>query len=63
MTPSSLPPELRSAADGLYALEAATGLIIAHGTWLAGWSPGSAGLVIVRLSVVAPTTGPSVCLC
>ncbi|HEY4850177.1 MAG TPA: hypothetical protein VII22_05250 [Streptosporangiaceae bacterium] len=26
---------LRAAAEGLYALEAATGLIIAHGTWLA----------------------------
>lgn len=25
---------LRAAAEGLYALEAATGLIIAHGTWL-----------------------------
>jgi hypothetical protein len=30
-----LPAALRAAADGLYALEAATGLIIAHGTWLA----------------------------
>jgi hypothetical protein len=25
---------LRAGAEGLYALEAATGLIIAHGTWL-----------------------------
>jgi hypothetical protein len=30
-----LPAALRAAAEGLYALEAATGLIIAHGTWLA----------------------------
>jgi hypothetical protein len=29
-----LPAALRAAANGLYALEAATGLIIAHGTWL-----------------------------
>ena len=29
-----LPASLRAAADGLYPLEAATGLIIAHGTWL-----------------------------
>jgi hypothetical protein len=29
-----LPAALRAAAEGLYALEAATGLIIAHGTWL-----------------------------
>ena len=34
MTASSLPAALRAAAEGLYALEAATGLIIAHGTWL-----------------------------
>ena len=37
----SLPAALRAAAGGLYALEAATGLIIAHGTWLGredfGW--------------------------
>ena len=26
---------LRAAADGLYAIEAATGLIIAHASWLA----------------------------
>jgi hypothetical protein len=30
----SLPAALRASAEGLYALEAATGLIIAHGTWL-----------------------------
>jgi hypothetical protein len=30
-----LPAALRAAAEDLYALEAATGLIIAHGTWLA----------------------------
>jgi hypothetical protein len=30
-----LPASLRAAADGLYPLEAATGLIIAHGTRLA----------------------------
>ena len=35
MTASSLPAALRAAADGLYALEAATGLIIAHASWLA----------------------------
>lgn len=34
MTASSLPAALRAAAEGLYPLEAATGLIIAHGTWL-----------------------------
>jgi hypothetical protein len=35
MTTTSLPAALRAGAEGLYALEAATGLIIAHGTWLA----------------------------
>ena len=35
VTASSLPAALRAGAEGLYALEAATGLIIAHGTWLA----------------------------
>jgi hypothetical protein len=30
-----LPASLRAAADGLYPLEAATGPVIAHGTWLA----------------------------
>ena len=35
MTAPSLPAALRAGAKGLYALEAATGLIIAHGTWLA----------------------------
>jgi len=35
MTASSLPAALRADAEGLYALEAATALIIAHGTWLA----------------------------
>jgi hypothetical protein len=34
MTASSLPSGLRAAAEGLFTLEAATGLIIAHGTWL-----------------------------
>jgi hypothetical protein len=34
MTASSLPAALRAAAEGLYVIEAATGLIIAHGTWL-----------------------------
>jgi hypothetical protein len=33
MINSSLQAALRSAADGLYALEAGTGLIIAHGAW------------------------------
>jgi len=35
MTASSLPAALRAGADGLYAIEAATGLIIAHASWLA----------------------------
>jgi hypothetical protein len=35
MTASSLPAALRAGAAGLYAFEAAAGLIIAHGTWLA----------------------------
>jgi hypothetical protein len=35
MIAPSLPAELRAAATGIYALEAAVGLIIAHGTWLA----------------------------
>jgi hypothetical protein len=34
MTAPSLPAELRAGAAGLYALEAAVGLIIAHGAWL-----------------------------
>ena len=34
MSVLSLPAALRAGAEGLYALEAATGLIIAHGTWL-----------------------------
>lgn len=34
MTTTSLPAALRAAAEGLYAIEAATGLFIAHGTWL-----------------------------
>jgi hypothetical protein len=35
MTASSLPGALRAGAHGLYTLEAATSLIIAHRTWLA----------------------------
>jgi hypothetical protein len=35
MTASSLQAALRAGAQGLYVLEAATGLIIARGTWLA----------------------------
>jgi hypothetical protein len=35
MTAPSLPAALRAGAAGLYALEAATGLIIAHAAWLA----------------------------
>jgi hypothetical protein len=35
MTASSLPAALRAGADGLYALEAATGLIMARASWLA----------------------------
>jgi len=34
MTAPSLPAALRAGAAGLYALEAAVGLIIAHSTWL-----------------------------
>jgi hypothetical protein len=34
MTVLSLPAALRVGAAGLYAIEAATGLIIANGTWL-----------------------------
>jgi hypothetical protein len=33
MTSSSLPEALRAGASGLYALEAGTGMIIAHGCW------------------------------
>jgi hypothetical protein len=33
MTASSLQAALRAGADGLYALEAGTGLIITHGSW------------------------------
>ena len=35
MTALSLLAALRAGADGLYALESATGLIIAHASWLA----------------------------
>jgi hypothetical protein len=34
MTATVLPTALRAAAEGIDTLEAATGLIIAHGTWL-----------------------------
>ncbi len=34
MTAPWLPAALRAGADGIYALEATTGLIIAHATWL-----------------------------
>jgi hypothetical protein len=34
MTARSLPAELRAGAAGIYCLEAAAGLIIAHRTWL-----------------------------
>jgi hypothetical protein len=45
MTDSPLQAALRAGADGLYALEAGTGLIIAHGCWAAwlGRIPGLAG--------------------
>lgn len=33
MTDSPLQAALRAGAEGLYALEAGTGLILAHGTW------------------------------
>ena len=35
ITASSLPAALPAGAEGLHAFEAATGLIIAHGAWLA----------------------------
>jgi len=35
MTASSLPAALRAGADGLCAIEAATGLVIANASWLA----------------------------
>jgi hypothetical protein len=35
MTTSPLPAALHSAAEGICTLEAATELVIAHGTWLA----------------------------
>ncbi|MGH3251886.1 MAG: hypothetical protein ACRDOI_37530 [Trebonia sp.] len=35
MTTSTLTDALRAGAEGLYTAEAAAGLIIAHGTWLA----------------------------
>jgi hypothetical protein len=35
MTSSPLPAALRATAEGLYTLEAAAGLVIAHGSWLA----------------------------
>ena len=35
MTASSLPAALRAGAGGLYAIGAATGLIIARASWLA----------------------------
>jgi hypothetical protein len=34
MTASSLPAALRAGTEGVYVLDAAAGLIIAHGTWL-----------------------------
>jgi hypothetical protein len=34
MTATALPTALRAAAEGIYTLEAATGLVIGHGTWL-----------------------------
>ncbi|HEY2268226.1 MAG TPA: hypothetical protein VGI96_36815, partial [Streptosporangiaceae bacterium] len=33
MTDPELQSALRAGADGLYALEAGTGMILAHGTW------------------------------
>lgn len=35
MTALSLPTALRAGAQGIYMLEAAAGLVIAHGAWLA----------------------------
>jgi hypothetical protein len=34
MTPASLPAALRACASGIYAAEAAVGMLIAHATWL-----------------------------
>ena len=34
MTPASLPAALRACAAGLYAVEAAVGMLIAHAAWL-----------------------------
>jgi hypothetical protein len=34
MTATALPTARRAAAEGIYTIEAASGLIIAHGTWL-----------------------------
>jgi hypothetical protein len=40
MTTPSLPSAVRAAADGLCALEAATGLIVAQASWLDRGDPG-----------------------
>ena len=52
MTASSLPAALRAGADGLYALEAATGLIIAHASWLA--REDFTRFIYVGVSITAP---------
>jgi hypothetical protein len=52
MTASSLPAALRAGAQGLYALEAATGLIIAHESWLD--RDDFAGFVHVGASITEP---------
>ena len=52
MTASSLPAALRAGADGLYTLEAATGLIIAHASWLA--REDFTRFIYVGVSITAP---------
>jgi hypothetical protein len=52
MTASSLPAALCAAADGRYAIEAATGLIIDHTSWLA--REDFTRFIYVGVSITAP---------
>ncbi len=54
MTASSLPAALRAGASGLYPLEAATGLIIAHASWLT--REDFAGFIHAGTSITEPGT-------
>ncbi|MGH3194904.1 MAG: hypothetical protein ACRDOH_31800 [Streptosporangiaceae bacterium] len=54
MTASSLHAALRAGAEGLYALEAGTGLIIAHGSWPARGDFGR--FIHIVDSITAPGT-------